>query len=360
MKSNLLTASRMRSYRDCARKHDLAYQQGWRATRASEALRFGTLIHKGLEARWTCVQRGIGSDQTIAYVLDRISGEGIDAVEQIKAEEILIAYEARWPNDELDYEVLAVEPTFNAPLLNPETMALSKTWRLGGAIDSVLRRRDATKRVLVREFKTTSEAIDSDADLYWERLTMDPQLSIYVIGAETLGYVVDECLYDVVRKPLLRLSEVPVVDDEGVKVVVDANGERVRTKDGKKWRQTGDKDAGYTLTTRPETPEEFRMRLREELAGNPDKYFQRKPIPRSNSQLQDFLFDAWQIGKQIREAEIAGRAPRNPDACLRFGQRCSYFDICSTGLDPAHAPDQYTRLENVHPELQREETNATS
>ena len=47
---NLLTSSRMRAFRDCPRLHRYLYVEGWRPVRDSEALRFGTLFHLGLDA----------------------------------------------------------------------------------------------------------------------------------------------------------------------------------------------------------------------------------------------------------------------------------------------------------------------
>ena len=39
------------------------------------------------------------------------------------------------------YEVLAVEASFVSPLINPDTMAPSRTWNLAGKVDGVLRER---------------------------------------------------------------------------------------------------------------------------------------------------------------------------------------------------------------------------
>ena len=73
--SNLLTNSRLRTWRDCRRKHRLMYIDGWRPIKQGEALRFGILAHTGLEAWW----RDDGSGR-LAAAIDAISGRGFDQI----------------------------------------------------------------------------------------------------------------------------------------------------------------------------------------------------------------------------------------------------------------------------------------
>jgi hypothetical protein len=204
-------------------------------------------------------------------------------------------------------------------------------------------------RTFIVEHKTTSEDIGSESD-YWKRLRLDPQVSTYMVGARALGIEPDECLYDVARKPMLRPSAVPVTDADGVKVVRDAAGQRVRTKDGKKWRETSDSAQGYVLETRPETPEEFRIRLRESIAEAPDKYYGRGHIVRLEEDERDAAHDTWQTALAIRNAETTKRWPRNPDACVRYGRTCEFFPVC-TRETIATDPTRYVRKPAQHSEL---------
>jgi len=319
---DLLTASRLSTFRECNRKHDLKYRQGFRPVRDGDALRFGSLIHLGLEAWWKSDRAHRLENALAAVQLES------DEIDRIKAEELLIGYDARWGAEIFD-EIIAVEEQFEAPLLNPETWQPSRTYRLAGRVDVLVRRNG---RVAVLEHKTTSEAIESDADHYWQRLAMDPQLSLYVIGAESLGHAVDECIYDVLKKPSIRLKKATPIEERKFK------------KDGTLYANQREFD---------ETPEEFRARLRAEIEADPFRYFQRRDVPRMNSQIEAFLFDAWATARNIREQEIAARAPHNPDACWRFGM-CPFWNVCANGEDPAASSD-FVRVENVHPELLREE-----
>jgi len=330
---NLLTSSRLRTYRECARKHHLRYVLGWTPVRDSEALRVGTAVHLGLEAWW--------KSPIVVRALERalaaVQGVGADAYEQVRIEEMLRGYDRHWIGQCLRYRTIAVEQQFRAPLLNPETMLPSRTWELAGKVDAIAADYETGKTVVV-EHKTCSEDIDDAACDYWAKLSMDHQCSAYVLGAEALGHEVDEILYDVIRKPGLR-----------PKLATPAESRKYK-KDGSLYANLRDAD---------ESPDEYRVRFHDEIKARPGRYYQRRQVMRSNSQLRDFLFDAWQQAKQMHEAERMGRSPRNPEACHRFG-RCWAWDICANGLDPEASPDLFVRLDDIHPELKEEENGTES
>lgn len=52
LRLRVLTNSEQRTFRRCAREHNLAYELGYRAVEYQEALRFGTLVHAGLAGWW--------------------------------------------------------------------------------------------------------------------------------------------------------------------------------------------------------------------------------------------------------------------------------------------------------------------
>jgi len=321
----------MRAFRDCARLHRLKYVEGWRPSREAEALRFGTLFHRGLEAWWIAWGRGEPA-AALESALAAVAGHGADSFEQAKVEELLRGYDEAWAVDAVQYEVLGVEACFEAPLLNPETWRPSATWRLSGRVDLLLRRR-IDDRVMVCEHKTTSESLEDPAAPYWTKLQMDHQISAYIIGAEALGHQPTDVLYDVALRPQQKPLQATPKES------------RKYTKDGRLYANQRDRD---------ETPAEYRARVRAAIQENPARFFQRRMVPRTESQLRDFLADAWQQGAAMRLSERLGHAPRNPDACHRFGT-CSFWQVCSTGLAPADFPHEYERHEDVNPELKTEE-----
>lgn len=329
---DLMTNSRLRVYRECARKERLMFVDLWRPVREDDNLAFGSLGHLGLEAWWNAVPAG---QDPLTAALAVVAGRARDPYQQASVEELLKGYDARWLPEADKYDVLHVEAQFVAPLLNPETWAASRTWDLGGKVDVIVRERDSG-RVLVVEHKFTGESVSDPTAPYWAKLTMDGQVSHYFIGAESLGEKVEGCIYDVIAKPGQRPLKATPVES------------RKYTKDGKLYAAQREND---------ETPEQYRARVAEAIAADPLGFFQRRSVPRLESDLRDYLFDVWQYGQQIREAHNGGRAPRNPDACHRFGT-CAFWDVCANGLKPEDHPDLYQRGESAHPELVLNESSA--
>ena len=249
------------------------------------------------------------------------------------------------------HDVLEVESEFTFPLLNPETEHPSKTFVEAGKIDGILKdRRSGILKVL--EHKTTADSVDADSN-YWPRLAMDSQISKYILSLQSRGIDASTVLYDVIRKPAQRPKGIPLLDDDGVKIVLDNSGTRVRTKDGKKFRESGDAEQGFVLQTRTETPEEFHQRVLAELQSDIGGYCVQKEIPRSDSDLLEYMRDAWAQSQQILYFRRVNLWPRNPSACTAFGT-CEFFDLCAgrASVDGI----RFDRKPKRHAELSIEET----
>lgn len=335
--SRLLTKSRLSDARTCQRLHHMRYGLGYRPVERAGALVFGSAYGEGLDAIWASAP------------LPEISSD-VDAYDRAKLHAMLVGYQLRWQEeDSTKYELLGCEVEFRCPLVNPETGRRSETWELGGKLDKLVRER-ATGDVWVVEHKSTSEDVSPGA-AYWSKLRMDTQVSIYFIGAKTLGHDVRGVIYDAGLKPALKPSKIPLLDEQGIKIVTAGlGGERVRTKDGKKWRESADAAQDYVLSTRPETPEEYEQRCLAAIAEDPNSYYRRAPVVRLEKEESDALSDIWAQGQQMREAELRNRAPRNPEACSRYGSLCSYFPVCS-GESTLEDQSLYRLSSNVHPEL---------
>jgi hypothetical protein len=343
----LLTNSRAKTARSCAKKHHLMFTEGLRPVTDASALRFGTLIHLGLEAWWKSAQAGIGGEELLAVMLTAVAGEA-DPFDRARAEELLRGYHYRWESAIPDFEILAVEVQFRTRLVNPSTRRPSPLWDLGGKIDAIVRdRRDGLTKIV--EHKTSSEDI-RDGSEYWRRLRMDSQVTAYYAGAASLGHDVGGCVYDVIKKPGLHPKDIPQVDADGLKIVFDANGERVRTKTGK-WRETASTEDGYVLQVRPESANEFRVRVNAAIAAAPNDFYARGPVVRLEAEMKRGLKGLWLLAQQIHEGDLIEEWPENPDACVSFGRSCPFFDLC-TGAASIDDATRFRRSATVHPELQ--------
>lgn len=296
-----------------------------------EALHFGTLFHMGLEAWW------MTPDARLDAALAAVAGLGWDELEQVRVEELLRAYHDRWESTADDYEVLELESTFVAPLLNPESERSSRTWMLSGKFDGVVKEK-STGRVIVVEHKTTSEDITDSSCSYWLRLLMDGQVTQYHVGALSKGYDTWGTLYDVAKKAQIRPSRT-------------GKPRKRKTESDAEFEERKEIEAPY------ETPEQFRLRLREYYATHLTEHFKRKPVARTHEQLVEFMQDAWQEARMAHESELKGIAPRNPDACEKWGRTCEFFEHCAFGADLVR-DQRFKRLAFPHPELDREEVQS--
>jgi len=278
-------------------------------------------------------------------IVKLLSGRSYDHV-TAKAHALFIGWVEAFAPVLETHEVLAVESEFSFPLLNPDTEAPSRTFAEGGKMDGLLAHKRSGAR-LILEHKTTSSGIEPESD-YWLRLAMDTQVSKYILAAARLGDGTRSALYDVVRKPAQRPLAIALTDEGGAKIVLDQNGQRVRTKDGKKWRETGDTASGYVLQSREETPEEYHTRILAELESDAGKYFAQREIPRLDSDLLEYMQDSWAASQQILYFRRAKLWPRNPAACTEFGG-CEFFSLCAgrASVDGI----TYRRKEHAHAEL---------
>jgi RecB family exonuclease len=327
-----LTSSRLRSFRACPRQHQYRYTRGMRSVRTAEPLVFGTLIHRALEGYWIARRDGVADRHGAA--VSAIPAD-TDPYLRARAEAMLAGYTELWDR-EADLAVLAVEVTFSLPLVNPETGARSRTWTLAGRLDVLVRLADG--RIAVIEHKTTSEDAEAGST-YRQRLTLDGQVSVYFDGADSLasayGYEsVAVVIYDVLVKPGARpLHATPEAERKYTKAT--------KTEPSRLYANQRDRD---------ETADEYRERCVTAIAADPNAYYQRVEVVRLSTERDEHAFDVWQLGEAIRHSERTGKAPRNPDACFRYGSACEFWPVCS-GTASLSDPSAYRRADDVNEEL---------
>lgn len=379
MSTELYTSSRLRVLRQCLRLHFYKYVLGIRSASTPEAM-FGTVGHAALEAylrQWMAQQveaelwaqartevDGDGAelcDRRLPAALAVIASSDLSPWDQAKLKLLVIAYHERWGAE--DWEILDVEREFRYYLGNHE---------IGGKLDAVIRtRHDSRVYVLEHKFSGVETSLGG---AYWEKLTLDSQVSIYIDGATMLGYDVAGCIYDVIKRPQHeQLTATPVesrkytlgkgckrcggsaggkagiVKGRGYYTVSMVTVEEVSCGEcnGTGWKcdAAGEPQAPRLHANQrleDETLEAFEERLLDVIADAPDQWLQRSTVIRLESELpalrQDLL--DW-----IAVAET-GLTARNPEACARFGRMCEMFTVCSGQSD-------INELQRgpVHPEL---------
>ena len=121
----VLTQSSMRTFRACQRRYQIRYVLRVRPVVKAGALRTGSSVHRGVEA----LRKGATLDQAC----DALDHE--DPFDYQRERAMLVGYVARWGDPTRG--IVAVERQFEVDLVNPETGATSRTFRLAGKMDAV-------------------------------------------------------------------------------------------------------------------------------------------------------------------------------------------------------------------------------
>lgn len=291
-----LTNSMRNKFASCHRAFKFCYEDLKRPIKTSDALNFGTAMHSMLEGYWN-------GKVPMLPAMD-------DSYQEMTLLALFEGYQKRWlESDRMTYETIGTEMRFDAPLMNPETGGVSKTFHLSGKIDALAKEK-TTGKVVIVEHKTTGQDIGPGSD-YWRKLPIDGQVSGYYCGAEALGHQASTCLYDVIRKPTIKPLKATPED------------KRKYNKDGSLSKACREND---------ETPDEWYGRLSADIASRPDYYYARIEISRSDNDLLEYLFDMWAVSREIADAERMNRWSRNPQACSVFGT-CEYFGVCTGEQD---------------------------
>ena len=369
--NQVLTQGRMHSLINCPRAHFWAFEIGLTKDDYSIALFFGSAWHRGMEARW----QGLPYEDALAYAIP----EGITELDKYACATLaalLAGYYDYYGETERVGKLL--------PEIQFDEEIEGTSFRMHGKIDGLGKLK--TGRNCLVESKTTGDGIEPDSD-YWMRLRFNIQVYHYYDAACKRGQQPDEVIYDVCRKPSIRPKEVTDLDEQGRKIVVDAQGKRVFAKmtieekvgKGKKAKvvkreidnpdkpaQSASKDKGWEVKTHTETPDEYSDRLWRDTLARPSFYFARKEVPILDGDFQQFINQRLAMCKLIEhfrsqerftvEMEALGN-DRDQEAWPRNVSNntctfCKYKPFCLSNLivDINNPPQGFT-VKPFNPEL---------
>lgn len=291
------STSELSTWLACQVRHFYSYGLRRRPRVTSEALDFGTLWHLGMAAWW---KPGQSIAERFSSAVDAMTTEHEFMLATLM--ELMRGYTARWGDAE--YRAVAIEVEYAMPLVNPDSNETHPTIGLMGIIDKVVV--DGAGKPHVMEHKTTASDIDSGAS-YWDGVrTLDAQVSGYLDGARSLGYAVDDVIWDVVRKPTLKPY-------------------KATPEESRKYKKDGTLYANQRAED--ETPEEYGARIAADIAENPAKYFARGPIVRLEEDELRHRRDTWHSVRQMADVSAAGWRVHNRFACRDFGG-CDFKEVC--------------------------------
>lgn len=263
---------------------------------------------------------------------------GLEDIDTLRAtiRGLVRGYDSKW--GDADYSTISVEEEFRLPIINPSTGKASRTYTQAGKKDGIVRF-NPTGKLLLREGKTTSEDIGDPDSTYWRRLVIDSQVSCYVLANWQEGKKLDGTLFDVVKKPGIRPKKLNKGERQQIVVV----GEYFGTKVSFDARE-------HVQSKESENAELYEARLASDSITRSDHYFQRRVIPRMDTDILEYAHDAWETANAIREARNTGHFFRNTGACMNWNTPCEFLGICS-GHDSFDS-DKWRRRTRLHDELE--------
>jgi len=205
----LLTASAMTTFLSCPRLYFLRYRAGGKGMKPiaeSDALSFGSAVHAVLQAR----AEGKSIDELLPE-------DAIETETDAKLYALMRGYDRCWSGDADIIQSMKPEIEFG-----PDPIAGSRTFVSAGKIDGLATLKDG--RIALVEHKTCGEDISDGAE-YWTRLSFNTQLYKYVLALRARKIEIDTVIYDVIRKPTIKIGAGQTAKEYAARILADATGE---------------------------------------------------------------------------------------------------------------------------------------
>lgn len=325
MERLLTTYSFWNSFRNCRKACEWRYLRELVPIGRDQALSFGTLIHTCLEM-W---HGGSGLDAVLDFIDKAFPNRSQDESQKSDwhlARAMMTGYASRYVVE--DFEVVALEKTFEGRIINPATGACSRSLTIAGKVDGIVRR---GHEHYILEHKTASQV---DAD-YLERLWTDLQITLYAHYIEqTLGIKIAGVIYNVLVKAKLQQSK----------------GETECEFEARRAELLAKSKTGKSTATRklPETDEAFQERLAAKYAE--PGMLHREMLYISREQFDAMKADLWEFAQQFLDCRRRGAFCRNTSYCFANHRQCAYFALCRSN-DSENVIANFYEMKPPHEEL---------
>lgn len=345
MEKQKLTSSSMACALRCPRKYFYDYVLGLTVETPSEALRVGSAVHNALEAR----AKGASFEQ---QYLAAIEGTQLDEYTAARVFGIIGAYNRVYGEIE-DRDIAEMSPEVQFD----DTIDGSRTFYQAGKVDGLAATRDGRKVVI--EHKTTSDDVSPTSD-YWNRLRHNHQVMAYAAWIYHTTGELPTFVYDVIRKPQLSpKANVPELDEQGLPIVLDANGNRCIKRDGTP-KKTADAAKGERIAGHPETADEYGNRILEAMSTESDRYFARREVEITEDMLEEFSRERIGVCRMLLHFAAESRKAKLPEygyprSCSADNCRsCPFAGFCLERIhvDAENPPQGFVIA--FHPELSAE------
>ncbi len=327
----------------------------------SESQRFGTNWHKIMEILGSSVEPGGELPLSkVANHLNETYGQipgGVDPTDWM-TEKVKLLYSAyayvQYYKDH-PQTVLACELPFHLPFVHGGRKIRGVS--LIGKIDKLLLDTTGLPKILILDHKATTRSITEDAD-FWKKFAMDIQTRFYPYGLREMArqgqFDMAGCdlgvEIDAFHKP--GISPKKITQGESKQFVKDGLycGQKFNVAIAEIHDDTPDSKAKFTCCVNNdwtevepgakegtfairETPEMYGARLLQEIMSKPGYYFERRPIPRLDIELDAFHIELLGIVTAIRAFDRLNLWYRNELAC-EATFKCEYCSLCYNNVNP--------------------------
>jgi hypothetical protein len=313
------TYSMWSRFRNCRKACEFRYIKELVPLERDKNLAFGSVIHDCLEI-WH-------GQQDITVVLEFIDGAYPDRNHDEKqranwhlATAMMTAYAKQFPTE--NFEVIALEKTFEGPIINPITGAASRSFSLAGKVDGIVKQ-DGLYYLL--EHKTAAQ-INSG---YLERLWTDFQIILYAWYLEqTMGIFISGIIYNILVKAKLRQS----IGETEAEFETRRAGLISKSKTGK----------SSAKRKMPESDDSFQARLLQKYEE--PGMFHREELFISRDQFAELQEELWELSQAMLNARRRNFFYRNTSNCFQYNRPCAYFPLCRSGDNPNVIENYYQKV----------------
>jgi len=344
MRRGTLTYSALRDFRNCRRRYFNRHVREIVPVGRDAALFVGDVFHRALQAWFELdladAEKTEAAVAGIVAMIDQAFLARDGDPEQKRLWHVTRAmfrgYITRYPREE--FEVVAVEREFDAPIINPGTGYPSRVHRMRGKVDLLVRMRETGEYWIV-EHKSAA-VLDGD---YLEKLPLDAQVHLYVhYLSRDMGIPISGVIYDVAVKARLKQREGETEEEFEVR-----RAELVAKS------KTGRSSAQRQL---PETDDEYAARLAAKY--DDPAMFHRETLYVAPADVAEFVAEVWDLNGQVNAARRENRWYRNTAQCFfGHGRPCPYFALCRSNDSPNVLENLYVH-KPAHSELAAADVDA--
>ena len=315
-KRGYLSASSISSFQTCPRMYEYDKLRCIRPAEKSDALLFGSVVHKGLEIIFERLNDELLSKEQVRQfakeaALEKASECSLSQEDLCKVNVLMDSYiDLYFDEDRALFDVIEVESRFANYAINPRTNREDKAVAVQGFCDAVIRNR-MTGEYWVVEHKTASQVTEG----YLQRVNIDLQCAIYIDAIRRKYGNCAGVIYDVLKKPKHVMS-IGETDEE-------FEARKSASKTGRIKRKM------------PESLTDFYNRMRADVE---DGFLVRQMVALSDDMFADYRRDLWTIGWQINKTRHFCKSTCN---CLKYGV-CPYMDLCCANGNLHGLEDKYT------------------